>query len=76
NSPRPRARRDPFWDWIAITLWFVLGAIVGGAIGVRQALRYGRSDSDHLWGLAIGAGAGGLLAVLFGWRESRRHWPG
>ena len=53
-----------------------LGAVIGGAIGVRVALRHGRSDRDHLLGLAIGAVAGGLLAIWIGWRESSRHWPG
>ncbi len=59
-----------------MTMWFALGAVFGGAIGVRVALRHGRSDRDHLLGLAIGAVAGGLLAIWIGWRESSRHWPG
>jgi len=71
-----RRRRDPFWNWVAITLWFALGAIVGGAIGLRQALGFGRSDRAHILGLVLGALVGGLIGVWLGWRESRRHWPG
>ncbi|MFN7979628.1 MAG: hypothetical protein U0P30_15955 [Vicinamibacterales bacterium] len=56
---RDRRRRDPFWSWIAITLWFALGAIVGGAIGLRQALGFGRSDRAHILGLVLGALVGG-----------------
>ena len=59
-----------------MTMWFALGALIGGAIGVRVALRYSRADSVHLWGLTAGAVAGGLVAIWMGWRESRRHWPG
>lgn len=76
SNQRARRRRDPFWDWIAITLWFALGAIVGGAIGLRETLSFGRSDRAHIWGLALGALGGGLIGVWLGWRESRRHWPG
>ena len=59
-----------------MTMWFALGAVIGGGIGIRVALRYGRSDRDHLLGLGVGAVAGGLVAVWLGWRESRRHWLG
>lgn len=76
GTQRARGRRDPFWDWMSITMWFVLGAVVGGAVGLRTALRFSHADRAHAWGLALGALTGGLLGVWAGWRESRRHWPG